>query len=76
MAVTFRFPQSLSPSSGLHDLLCIHSTEQCAQLYSVSSDIIASDHPRQSRAARAKEATSGVSHSFSASNYLPDLNRP
>ena len=82
MAVTFQSPQSLSPSSELHDLLCIHSTEQCAckrmtsQLHSVSSDIIASDQPRQARATRAKEMTSGVSHSFSVPNYLPDLNRP
>ena len=47
-----------------------------SQLHSVSSDIIASDHSRQARATRAKETMSGVRHSFSVLNYLPDLNRP
>ena len=42
----------------------------------MSSELIASDHPRQARATRAKETTSGVSHSFSLPNYLPDLNTP
>ena len=70
MTVSFRSPQSLSPSSELHDLLGIHSMEQCvckritSQLHSVSSDIIAGDHPRQARATGTKEMTSGVSHSF------------
>ena len=42
----------------------------------MSSDIVASHHKRQARATRAKKTTSGVSHSFSVPNYLPDLNRP
>ena len=42
----------------------------------MSSDIIASDHLMQGGATRAKETKSGISHSFSVSNYLPDLNRP
>ena len=46
-----------------------------SQVRSVSSDIIAGDHPRQARGTRAKETTLGVSHSFSVPNYLPDLNR-